>query len=309
MSTTVDLEALLSTLDDRVKDELASTPDVDDVGHDLDIDDLPEDERRWLKVTDVVAVVADLKNSTKLGTGKWAQSTASIYEAATGGVVSIFNEFDADFLAIQGDGVFGLFWGDKRVQRAICAGITIKTFSLDLVGRLEGKWASVAEIETGYKVGVANSRILVKQVGTPRNPAQQEPVWAGNAVNFATKAAQSADRDQLVVTGGFWDRIEKNDYLAFSCPCGESPAEIWSDFKIDRLPEDNPDSEGRVLRSKWCDTHGEDYCAAILAGSTRRDDVADVRHSMDKSLMENAIFMKAKNERLARTARHRGRVS
>jgi transposase-like protein len=59
---------------------------VQDVGHDLDVDALPIAARRWLKVTDVVAVVADPKNSTKLGTGKWAQSTASIYEAATGNV-------------------------------------------------------------------------------------------------------------------------------------------------------------------------------------------------------------------------------
>ncbi len=39
-----------------------------------------------------------------------ARSVASIYEASTGGVVQVFDEFDADFVAIQGDGAFGLFW-------------------------------------------------------------------------------------------------------------------------------------------------------------------------------------------------------
>lgn len=310
MTPAVDLEALLTTLDDKVETELASTPAVEDVGHDLDVDDLPIAARKWLKVTDVVAVVADLKNSTKLGTGKWAQSTASIYEAATGGVVSIFNEFEADFLAIQGDGVFGLFWGDKRVQRAICAGITIKTFSVGLVERLEDKWDNMADIRTGYKVGVANSRILAKRVGTPRNPAQQEPVWAGNAVNYATKAAQCADRDELVVTGSIWDKIENNDYLAFSCPCGDGPSEgIWSDFTIDRLPDGDPDAVGRVLTSAWCPTHGADYCTAILAGKSRRDDVADERFALDKSHMESTIWTKAKGERLSRTAHLRGLAS
>ena len=52
----------------------------------------------------MVAVVADLKNSTKLGTGKWAASTASIYQAGTGGVVDVFNKFSADFIQIQGQG-------------------------------------------------------------------------------------------------------------------------------------------------------------------------------------------------------------
>lgn len=70
-----------------------------------------------------MAVVADLKGSTKLGTGKWAASTASIYEASTGGIVRIFDEFDADFLAIQGDGAFALYWGERRYERALCAGI------------------------------------------------------------------------------------------------------------------------------------------------------------------------------------------
>lgn len=252
-------------------------------------------------------MVADLKSSTKLGTGKWAQSTASIYEAATGGVMSIFDEFRSDFLAIQGDGVFALFWGEKRVQRAVCAGITVKTFSEDVVERLENKWKNIAEIGTGYKVGVANSRVLVKRAGTPRNPAQQEPVWTGNAVNYATKAAQCADRGEMVVTGSVWDSVENNDYLALSCPCGDGPSEsIWEDFTIDQLPEGDPDAVGRVLTATWCDVHGADYCAAVLAGEKKRDDAAGARLALTKSHMESAWWAKAQNERRSRLARLRG---
>jgi hypothetical protein len=53
---------------------------------------------------------AYLKSSTQLGLNKHAASTASIYEAATGGVVQIFDDFEANFVAIQGDGAFALFW-------------------------------------------------------------------------------------------------------------------------------------------------------------------------------------------------------
>src|SRR6266567_9160241 len=226
--TTVDLSALLSDLDDTVKTELASTPDVVDKGNSLDLDEPPIVARRWHKVSDAVAVVADLKNSTKLGTGKWAASTASIYEASTGGIVKVFDQFDADFLAIQGDGAFALFWGEQRYERALCAGITIKTFSRDMVSRLEKRWPDLPE--TGLKVGVASSRLLAKRVGTPRNPAQQEPVWAGKAVNYAAKAAQGTDRHIMVVTGSIWERVEKNDYLAISCTCGTGPSlGIWGD--------------------------------------------------------------------------------
>ena len=65
--TTVDLTALLGNLDEDVKTELASTPEVVDKGDDLNVDELPVVARRWHKLNDVVAVVADLKNSTKVG--------------------------------------------------------------------------------------------------------------------------------------------------------------------------------------------------------------------------------------------------
>jgi len=306
--TAVDLTAILGDLDDAVKVEFASTPEVVDKGDDLDVEGLPITARQWHKLSDAVAVVADLKNSTKLGTGKWAASTASVYQASTGGVVSVFDEFDADFLAIQGDGAFALFWGEQRYERALCAGITIKTFSRGMVERLEKKWDNVPE--TGFKVGIASSRLLAKRVGTPRNPAQQEPVWAGKAVNYAAKAAQGANRDELVVTGSVWDVVEKNDYLAVSCPCGNGPSlSIWADIQIDRLPDGDPEAQGRVLSACWCGTHGAEYCAAILDGQRQRDDAKSLRAALQASQMSNAIRAKARHERDTLTARRRGLVS
>ncbi len=285
--TTVDLSGLLGDLDDAVQTELASTPEVVDKGEDLDVDDLPITARRWHRLTDAVAVVADLKNSTKLGTGKWAASTASIYEASTGGVVKVFDQFDADFLAIQGDGAFALFWGEQRYERALCAGITIKTFSREIASRLERRWPDLPE--TGFKVGIASSRLLAKKIGTPRNPAQQEPVWAGKAVNYAAKAAQGADRHQLVVTGSVWDVVEKNDYLAVSCPCASGPSlGIWTDTEIERLPDGDPEAQGRLLTACWCDVHGAAYCAAVLAGQRRREDANVLHKALAASQMRTA---------------------
>ncbi|MFJ8040248.1 hypothetical protein ACIRBX_07015 [Kitasatospora sp. NPDC096147] len=306
--TEVGLEDLLKDLDQKAKDEFASTPEVVDKGHDLDVSALPITARKWHKVADAVAVVADLKGSTKLGTAKWAASTASIYEASTGGVVRIFDEFEADFLAIQGDGAFALFWGDLRYERALAAGITVKTFSVDLVERLEARWPNDSQLpSTGYKVGVASSRLLVKRVGTPRNLNQQEPVWAGKAVNYAAKAAQSVDRHLMTVTGSVWDRVEKNDYLAYTCPCGDGPSDtLWGDHTIDRLPDGDPEAQGRVLSSTWCATHGEEYCAAVLRGEKKRNDVDHLKRAASSAQMREAIWVKAQQERQALRARRAG---
>jgi class 3 adenylate cyclase len=302
--TSVDLSSLLGVLDDNVRAELASTPDVVDKGDDLDLSCLPISARKWHKVSDAVAVVADLKNSTKLGTGKWAASTAGIYEASTGGVVKVFDDFDADFIAIQGDGAFALFWGNRRYERAICAGITVKTFSRDMVIRLEKRWPDLPE--TGFKVGIASSRLLVKRIGTPRNLAQQEPVWAGKAVNYAAKAAQGADRHIMVVTARVWERVERNDYLAATCPCGIGPSlNLWTDTVIERLPDGDPEAQGHSLTVSWCKIHGKEYCDAVLDGRQKRDDIGIVQKALDRNRMQTALRNKAQTEQRSAWSRRR----
>ncbi|WP_158711466.1 hypothetical protein [Streptomyces xylophagus] len=305
MSDSVDLKGLLGDLDNKVKIELESNPEVVEKGDALDIEDLPIEARKWFKLDDVVAVVADLKNSTRLGTGKRAASTASIYEATTGGVVKVYDRFNADFLAIQGDGAFALFWGENRYERALCAGITVKTFSVELSKRLEKKWPDAPE--TGFKVGIASGRILVKRIGTPRNPAQQEPVWAGKPVNYAAKSAQMAERHMMIVTAGVWKKVQANDFLAISCPCGNGPSStIWTDVDIERVPEEDPEAQGKQLVSTWCETHGAEYCDAIMAGKRKRDDVTDVRKAMEQDQMRHALLVVEQQQKTDRSARRRG---
>ena len=301
----MDLNDLLDDLSSTTEDEFSSMPEVVDGADDLDVSTLAITARKWTRMNDVVVVVADLKSSTQLGTGSKAASTASTYQAGTGGVVKIFDKFDANFIQIQGDGAFAIFWGERRYERAMCAGITVKTNSLDFASQIETKWP--AKPETGFKVGVASGRVLVKRVGTPRNPAQQEPVWAGRPVNYATKAAQCADRHELIVAGSVWDRIENSDYLTLSCTCGDGPSDgIWQDFEIEKLPVDDPERQGRRLVSSWCAVHGAEYCNAILAGKKKRTEANGLRESVLLNQMADAVRAKARRERDARRNRLRG---
>ena len=304
--TDFDLDALITKVDDASRAELASKPEVDtNWTGDLDVSTLPITARKWIEVPDLVAVVADMKNSTKMGTGKHAASTASTYQAATGGVVEVFNQFEANFIQIQGDGAFALFWGDDRYRRALAAAITIQTFGGKLTDRLEKKWPDAPG--TGIKVGVASSRILVKRIGTPRNPAQQEPVWAGKAVNYAAKAAQGADRHQIVVTGTVWDAIEKNDYLTVTCGCPDGIVhQLWEDVDIDRLPDNDPDAKGRMLPASWCATHGQEFCNAILAGQTKRPEAESERAKALASQYATSLREVARKSRELRVAHRQG---
>lgn len=304
---TTDLEGLLGELDELVKVEIASTPEVV-AKTSVTADSLPKPgTRTWFKLENVYAVVCDLKGSTALGTGKHDSSTASIYEASTGGAVKVLHKYAADFIAIQGDGAFGLFWGDRALERAVCAGITIKTFSERyLVPQMVKRWPDGPE--TGFKVGMASGRVLSKLIGTLRTPDEQEPVWAGKPVNYATKAAQAAQRHQMVVTAAVWKELARIDYLRFSCGCtggvpGTPTDALWADAVIEAIPEDRDDRNGKLLTAAWCVNHGEEYAAHILAGD--RDNPATAQLRAKVVLDEAAVSLQAKRDRQAADLRSR----
>lgn len=223
-------------------------------------------------------------------------------------MVDTFVEFGASYVPLQGDCAIGLFWGERAVERAMCAGITAKTFSKKhLVTRLEKKWPD-DELDTGFKLGVGLSTLLVKRVGRPRSP-HYGLVWPGKAVNHATKAAQDADAHELIVTGSVWDEIENIDYLTFSCTCSEPSDSIWTDHEISRLRDDEPDRTGRKLTSMWCDVHGEEYCNAILAGLRNRDEIAAKRAEARKEWLASNLAQVNRQRRENRRHLRRARTA
>lgn len=287
--------ALFETLDDlsaRTKKKFESMPKVIGKDSNFDIDNLKIGDE-WHRLSDVVAVMVDLKSSTNLAKGKMPPSVASIYDAGVGGVVVIFETFDADFVDIQGDGGFALFWGDRRYERAMAAAITTRSFSDDFVTQLMTKWNKSPK--TGFKVAVASGPVLVKLVGLPRHLDLQEPVWAGRPVNYSAKAAQQTEPDALLVTGSVWDEIENNDYIAFSCGCNSAPSLLWSDYEIEKIPDD--EMYGKSLETKWCVNHGEAFCRAILDGKTQRDDITESMRSARNLLSFGSVEKKDARKR------------
>jgi hypothetical protein len=73
-----------------------------------------------------------------------------------------------------------------------------------------------------------------------------------------------------------YGKFEDNDYVAHSCGCGNNgvPSNgIWRNIDMQgKLPADKAPT--KVLMTCWCDTHGDEFCQAILDGKTKRDDVA-----------------------------------
>lgn len=142
--------------------ELRTPVAIEEVEEFPSLDELYVEKRAWKKIPDVVVVSADLKGSTKLNFNKYAQTSAQLYEAVTGNMVRIVSAFSPEFVDIQGDGLFALYHGDGRYRRALCAAITLKTFSEHkLVPAIEATMPDRFP-DTGLKVGMAAGILAAK---------------------------------------------------------------------------------------------------------------------------------------------------
>jgi class 3 adenylate cyclase len=231
----------------------------------------------WKRIEDTVVVATDLKGSTRISYSKQDRVGARVYQASSGHCARIFQHFDADFVDIQGDGLFAIFHGEHAVGRATAAAFTLKSFSTSALARLidEHLGKDLPEgYETGLKVGIDTGVLLAKRIGVRGD--HNEPVWAGKPVNYATKCAQGADRHEIIVTDRFWNCIKSNDYASYTCGCagGEasSPAPMWSETEIKTLGDDAA-CKTFSSPSSWCVNHGDEFCAAIRSGLTDRADV------------------------------------
>lgn len=151
----MEVSKILEDTGERAAKELRTPVTIEEVEEFLPLDTLYVEKRTWKKIEEVVVVSADLKGSTKLNFRKYAQTSAELYEAVTGNMVRIVDAFQPEFVDVQGDGLFALYHGDGRYRRALCAAITLKSFSEHkLVPAIEESMPDRSP-ETGLKVGMA----------------------------------------------------------------------------------------------------------------------------------------------------------
>lgn len=307
-SVNPDLEYLLSSIDDDVLETLAAPLEVQE----KHVNTFTADQIRsslsnvWMKLPEVVAVAFDMVGSTKLGLKHHDSSAARIYQSGVGGAVKSLSTYGADFIDIQGDGGFGLYWGEKAHERALCAAITIKTFSLKFVERLIAKYGDGLP-DTGFKVGMHADRTLVKKIGTLRKPDEQEPVWAGRSVNYSYKCAQAADAHQLIITDKVWQKFKNNDFVVYSCGCSEGvePSNnMWQSAEHEVLPEGK--NLVHILDSSWCVNCGPGFAEAIMKGKKNRDDIEEWLRDQQRQKMAAALEATRKIGRKDRIAHNRG---
>ena len=243
-------------------DEYNGGLNITDVGEIPDTKNIPIDDQHWIKIPDVACVFVDMTNSTSLSATTHERSTARAYQLFTGTAVRLFDAFEAPYIDVRGDGVFALFNHDQ-VYRALAAAVTFKTFA-------EKSFSPTIQARTGLNVGghigIDQKTVLVRKLGLRRfgkRTDRQNEVWAGKPVNMASKLASLAEAGELLVSDRYYDRIT-DDHARLSCGCpGGRNVPLWSPVDVSSNPMFDFDVAWR-LTSRWCETHGSEFCERIL---------------------------------------------
>lgn len=227
-------------------------------------DTIPLNKRsHWFRIPDVISVFVDMKGSTQLSAQSHESGTAGAYQLFTGTAVDLFHAFDAPYIDVRGDGVFALFNQDQ-VYRAFAATLTFKSFAdKTFVPRFEKETG----IRLGAHIGIDQKTVLVRRIGLKRHDDRtdrQNEVWAGKPVNMSSKLAAMGEAGELLVSDRYYNRIT-HERVRKSCGCpGKQKKELWSQVDVKDDPKFDFDTMYR-LKTTWCETHGEEYCNAIMA--------------------------------------------
>ena len=233
--------------------EMSTIPNVDDIP--------TEQSTKWLKITDIICVFVDMKNSTKFSASHHAATTGRVYSLFTGTAVRLFKQFGASYIDIKGDGVFALF-NSNQVHTALASAITFKTFIKE---EFTTKVINKTRVDTGVHIGIDQATLLVSKIGLRKNKSRGDmhnEVWAGKAVNMAAKLSSLSCNNEIHVSSRFYSHI-KCQKAIYSCTC-KKPVKLWSAVDIaddDRFSFDT----AYVLNSCWCKTHGSEYLNEIIA--------------------------------------------
>lgn len=243
----------------------------------------PSNQGVWWRITNVTAVFADLKGSTKLSAEESRSNSAVAYTLFIRAMSIILDRFEARYIDIQGDGIFGLFSGpSSRFLAAACA-ITMRS-EVERVVDVRFRRNTSAESELTVGIGIDEGTLLVRRLGL--RGTKQNEVWVGKPVNMAAKLSSEAGANQVVVSDRVFGQYRqasglRQRALIWSCGCGGGTQGAGLDTLSGHTlnlwrEEPAPTNLGldfytmHRLESHWCRIHGSEFCEAIVSGKRPR---------------------------------------
>lgn len=268
------LSEITSDIEDQLNDQTSLGVAVESLDSVPEIG--PTNKGVWNKIRNVTAVFADLKRSTELNTDNRPEYAAWAYTYFIRAMAIVFSRFDANYIDIHGDGIFGLFSGEDSAFTAIACGVTMKTvIEKQVAVRFRDTVSTAWTLNAG--IGIDCGTVMVRRLGL-RGEKYNE-VWAGKPVNIAAKLSGLAGDNELVVpnyvhrTYDSASRLRRR-VLSRTCGCrdGRIGDGVYAPDKQTSLLWTYVKNEGGsldfmtryILESKWCDIHGAEFCQILL---------------------------------------------
>lgn len=234
-------------------------------------DNFPKYPHKWYRIKDVICVYIDIAKSSQLNVSEDPESTSRLYELFCTTTVKIFNEFDAQYVDVDGDAVFALF-NYNQSKTALSAAVTVKTFAEEHFTPLIRRIIP----ESGVHMAIHCDTVMVKQVGIKDHSSRdsrKNEVWAGELVNTAAKLGSlnsdllnDQDRqknfDYLLISERYMNMLRDEIKAIESCDCN-GVGELWDPLEI-KDANNFSFNKAYKLRSIWCEIHGKDFCNSIL---------------------------------------------
>lgn len=223
------------------------------------------EKAEWNKVENVVAIFADLKNSTIISNRKIKRVYAKFLESIGYPFSKICKLFDAKFIDIKGDGGIALFQGQYAEIKAFLAAETYKTFQEQYIKPIFKKNYNV---NYSFGIGIAKGDLLVKKVGS-RNYSFF--VWAGDTINNAALISKdvkeidsNTNTSKIGISSEIYESLSNpkfEEYLIYSCGCPNGNKELlWKERHL----KNGKGMKYKYIESNWCNEHGEEYLNKVL---------------------------------------------
>jgi class 3 adenylate cyclase len=258
----------IDELFDSVKSEYSNKVEV------IEKDNIPNynylEVDKWHKVKNVVCVYIDLSSSTQININQHPNTSAKIFKSYVNSFVKVFDEYEAKYIDIQGDGGFALFDGDNAKEKAIVSAVTIKTLISKkdyLSDYIESKTNN--KVNLRVRIGIDIGTILVKKLGK-RNKSNTDylnnEVWLGKPVSISSKlcnlkdSSKGLNSDTIRLSDRLYNEID-NNHILYSCDCGNIE-KLWTEINFDSKFFGL--EKTYILKTNWCNNCGDIYSENIL---------------------------------------------
>jgi len=253
------LTSLVETQKEEIEEVVSSEPEI------VKSDNIPAyvslEANKWARIDGVSVAFVDLVNSTQIDFDSQPKMSARIYEAFTGTLVRVMDQFGAAYIDVKGDGVFAIFDGKHSPVKAFLAAETFRTIcEWHIRPKIYSKTNGRVVIQC--RAGISYGTTIVKRIGLRRE--KNNEVWAYKTVNESSKVSRLASPGQLVVSAKVYEAITVSEKIKISCGCdGNGNPSLLGKTNLWEAVDLFSDS-GYLLKSLWCKIHGDEYLDSII---------------------------------------------